>query len=378
MTLHIDFETTSTVDLRKAGVFRYAEDPDTHVICACFMRGSPVQVWRPGDPVPHDVRQTVELGEPICAWNAQFEATLWKHVLAARHDWPLPAVEQFQCVQAQAAYWGLPASLEAAGEALGLAVQKDKEGHRLMMQMARPRRVDDGMIRWWHEEDPDKLTRLIEYCRQDVRAEEAIHAALPPLPGRERQLWLLDQKMNRKGLRVDTALVAAMSRVVNRASGDLSERMREITGGAVKRPTAVAALTAWLSEQGVQLPDLRADTVAQAVASLPDGPAREALRVRMEGSKTSTAKLAAFKHSVCADGHVRGLLKYYGANRTGRWSGAGGARVQPQNMVRPTIEGVENAIELMKAGATPAELEMLFPESAMGVVASCMRGVFCA
>ena len=380
VTLHIDLETTSTVNLRKTGVFRYAEDPDTHVICACFKwQPGAVQVWRPGDQVPPAIYYAVEQGEPIHAHNAQFEATMWAKVLGPRHGWPVPSYDQFHCSMAQASYWGLPAALGDAGEALGLDITKDKTAHALMMRMSRPRGIDDdGTIHWWHEEDPQKLADLIEYCKRDVLAEKALSDALPPLPEDERAVWLLDQKMNRKGLRVDVELVEAMSRVINRANRDFAERMQEITGGDVKGPTAVAALGLWLSEKGVRLPDLKADTVDQAVEKLPDGPARDALRIRQDGSKTSTSKLKAFREAVCADGNVRGLLRYYGAARTGRWSGAGGARVQLQNLAKPTIKHVENAIALIKAGATPSDLELLFPESAMGVVASCMRGVLCA
>lgn len=384
MTLHIDIETTSVVDLRRTGVFRYAEDRDTHIICACFQRApslvapGDVQLWQPGQEVPHDILMAVESGEPICAWNAQFEATMWASQLGSRHGWPLPPFDQFHCVMAQAMYWGLPAGLADAGDALGLEITKDRTAHALMMRMSRPRAIDKatGEIRWWHEEDAQKLADLIAYCKRDVQSEKLIHDALPPMPEHERLIWLLDQKMNRKGLRVDMDLVDKMSRAVARTEDQLRERMQEITGGAVSSPNAVGALGIWLVEQGVTLPDLRAETLQGAVKALPDGPAKAAIQVRLDGAKASLAKLKAFKQAVCADDHVRGLLRYYGANRTGRWSGAGGAKVQPHNLMKPTFKDVEGATRLLQRGVAPDDLDLLFPDSPMGVVASCMRGVF--
>lgn len=381
MTLHLDLETCSTVDLRRTGVHRYAEDPNTHVICACYrLTRSPagrVGVWQPGHDVPDEIMEAISNGERIAAWNAQFEATLWEHVLAPRHGWPMPPFDQFECSMARAMYWGLPAALGDAGEALDLQITKDRQAHSLMMRMARPRAVDeDGTIHWWHEEDAQKLADEIAYCQRDVLSEEAIHHALPPLPDMERKLWLLDQKMNRKGLGVDRDLVKNMRLVVKAAERDLKEKMQEVTGGAVSGPNATAALAKWLVDQGLQLPDLKADTLRSAVKAMPDSPAKDAIQLRLDGAKASVAKLNAFEDAVCTDGNVRGLIRYYGASRTGRFSGAGGAKVQPHNLVRGTIKDVKRAIKLLQFGVSPAELEMLFEDSAMGVVASCLRGVF--
>ena len=381
MTLHLDLETCSTVDLRRTGVHRYAEDPNTHVICACYrLTRSPagrVGVWQPGNDVPDEVMEAISNGERIAAWNAQFEATMWEHVLAPRHGWPMPPFDQFDCTMARAMYWGLPAALGDAGDALGVDVTKDRTAHSLMMRMARPRSIDeDGTIHWWHEEDPQKLADEIAYCQRDVLSEEAIHHALPPLPDMERKLWLLDQKMNRKGLGVDRDLVMNMRLVVKAAERELKEKMQEVTDGAVSSPNATAALAKWLVDQGVELPDLKADTLRDAVKHMPDSPAKTAIQLRLDGAKASVAKLKAFEEAVCRDGNVRGLVRYYGAGRTGRFSGAGGAKVQPHNLVRGTIKDVKGAIKLLQAGVSPEELELLFDDSAMGVVSSCLRGVF--
>jgi DNA polymerase bacteriophage-type len=379
--VHLDLETCSVVDLRRTGVYRYAEDPETHVICGCFSRSDThvedVDVWLPGMPVPTVIEQAVAEGGVFHCWNAQFEAAMWVGVLGPRHGWPVPAPEQFDCTMARSMYWGWPGSLDLAGEAMGLPVQKDKEGHALMLRMARPRAYnDDGTPRWWHLEDADKLNREVKYCMDDVRTEKLACHRLPPLPPQERKLWLLDQKMNRAGLPVDMVLVETMQRVARDAEAALKAAMKELTGGAVSGPQSHAALAKWLADQGIALPDLRADTVKTWIKKLPDCPARDVLILRRDGAKASVAKLKAFAEAVCRDGHVRGMLRYYGAGRTGRWSGAGGAKVQPHNLVRGTIKRPDTAIDMMLAGHGADDLELLFEDSALGVIASCLRGVF--
>ena len=393
MGLHIDLETCSVVDLRRTGVYRYAEDPETHVICACFkMSGDPdVEVWVPGMPVPPSVTYAVGHGVPIHAWNAQFEAAMWDGVLGPRHGWPSPRPDQFDCTMARAMYWGWPASLDMAGTAMGLSIRKDKEGHALMLRMARPRGFD-AMNKpiWWHQTDSAKLAREIAYCQQDVLAEDAVFNRLPELPPVERRLWLLDQKMNRRGLPVDMQLVRAMQRVSADAEKAIREAMKQLTNGAVSGPQSHAALAQWLTEQGLRLPDLRADTVKTTLRTLSieingldNGTKRDRLTLirdvlilRRDGAKASVAKLKAFAEAVCSDGNVKGMLRYYGAGRTGRWSGAGGAKVQPHNLVRGTIKRPDQAIGLILSGHNSAELELLFEDSALGVIASCLRGCF--
>lgn len=379
MGLHLDLESCAVVDLRRTGVYRYAEDADTHVICAClkWTGDADVPVWQPGMPVPQQVIEAVARGETIHAWNAQFEASMWEAILTPRHGWPVPKPEQFDCTMARAMYWGYPASLDLCGSAMGLPIQKDKDGHALMLRMARPRSFDEhGRPVWWHETDADKLKREIEYCQQDVRAEEAAGTKLPPLPPTERKIWLLDQKMNRKGLPVDMVLVEAMQRLAKDAEAAIKQAMKTLTNGVVSGPSSTIALAAFIEHHGVILPDLRADTVRTAIKTLAPGPARDALILRRDGAKSSVAKLKAFAEAVCKDGNVKGMLRYYGAGRTGRWSGAGGAKVQPHNLVRGSIKRPDTAIDMILGGYGVEDIELLFEDGALGVIASCMRGCF--
>jgi DNA polymerase len=380
--LHIDLETVAVVDLRRTGVYRYAEDRHTDVIVAwlhCPQTGE-WEEWRPGRPVPGLVKRAIVEGWTIHAWNAQFEFVLWSCVLGPRHGWPVPKLAQMDCTMARAMYWGWPASLDTAAVAMGLAVQKDQEGYSLMLRMCRPRAFnEDGAPRWWHQEDQAKYDRLSAYCKTDVATEVAAGALLPPLPPTERKLWLLDQRMNAKGLPVDTGLVDVMSRVAADAEARLKAEMKALTGGAVSGPTAHAALSTWLTNHCVVLPDLRADTLRAVLrdkTKVLTPTVREVLQLRLDGAKASVAKLKAFKEAVCADGHVKGMLRYYGANRTGRWSGAGGAKVQPHNIVRGTIKRPDLAIEAMLNGADAEGVELAFEDGALGVIASCLRGVF--
>jgi DNA polymerase len=220
VTLRLDKETVSAVDLRRTGVYRYAQDKTTDVILACYADpgAQRVDTWRPGMKCPDRIVSAVETGETITAWNAQFEREMWYGVMTPRYGWPRPEPEQFDCTMARAMYWGYPGSLEGTGAAMGLSTVKDKAGHALMLRMCRPRSIDAaGNITWWHQTDPAKYDELDAYCQQDTRAEDAIAVKLPPLPDTERKLWLLDQKMNMRGMPVDMDLVEDMERIVGQA-----------------------------------------------------------------------------------------------------------------------------------------------------------------
>jgi DNA polymerase len=382
-----DIESTSVADLRRTGVHAYAEaqtpggEPQTHIICVAWAKGGDdPELWFPGEPVPQAIIDHAAAGGRFAGWNVGFDATMWLTILTPRHGWPqVRFPEQFECTMARATYWGCPASLDVAGRALGLNITKDKAGHALMLQMARPRSFDPfGRPVWWHVTDPAKRMRLANYCVVDVESERAVARALPPLPPRERAIWELDQRMNARGVRVDTCLVSAMTGVADRAQRDITQRLKALTSGEVTSTNQVAALTGWLQKNGLFIPNLQKGTVADTLKHAPRGIARDALALRAEGSKASTAKLTAFTEAVCIDERVRGMLRYYGAGRTGRWSGAGGAKVQPQNLPRGSIKDVMLAIRMILAGAPLDHIEALFEDSVLGVVASCLRGCFIA
>lgn len=383
--ISIDFETSSTIDLRRVGVFRYIEEPATTVTCGTYLLpgDNAPRAWVPtrdGWRMPVDLRRAVAtVGARLKCWNAQFEFCIFS-LLHDRHGWLMPAPEQFVCTMANAAYAGLPAALDKAGAVLQVDETKAVSARGLMLRMARPRSYDmvTGATTWWHLDDPDRLDELVAYCGRDTLAERAIGRVLKPLPEIERRTWLLDQKMNRKGIDVDTELAGALARLVGQASRRLKDEMAEVTGGAVTSANQVTQLALWLKTHGVELPDLRGKTLQVALASLPEGAAQTAIRVRLDAAKASTAKLRALADARCRDGTVKGITRYYGAGRTGRWSGAGGARVQPQNLPRGTTRRLDQVIAAVLAGVDIDGLELLFDGNAMSIAASCLRACFVA
>lgn len=349
MKINLDFETRSTVDLRKTGVYPYALSPTTDVWCLAYaIDGAEPQVWRPGQPVP-DAFKSASRELELHAWNAQFERIIWSLLLVKRYGFPRLELEQFHCTAATAAAMALPRALDQAARVLGIDAQKDKEGHALMMRMAKPRKPrkgeDPNGVYWWDEEE--KIQRLIQYCVQDVRVEAQIGPLLRPLSPAERRVYLLDQSINDRGVQLDLPLVRAAQRVAQRAIGEANAELLEVTGGAATAVTKPAEITAYLQEQGVDIDNVRKDTVRDLLAAgVEDDAARRALEIRSEAAKSSTAKLEAMLNAACFDGRARGLLLYHGAG-TGRWSGK---LVQPQNMPRPEIKGIERFIPMVQSG----------------------------
>ena len=370
MEINLDLETRSTVDLKRSGVYPYAAHPTTDVWCLCWQGDGPrVQTWLPGHPVPEVLR---DAQHTFRAWNANFERQIWHEILVKRYGFPPVALERWVCTMAEALAMGLPGSLDKAGEALGVADQKDGAGSRLMLQMAKPRKtLADGAVIWW--DDLDRRKRLYDYCAQDVRAERAIAAQVLRLSASERAVWLLDQRTNDRGVGLDMPLVAALTDLSEAAAKDANRRMAELTGGAVTKLTQSAALTGWLARRGVEVEGVAKDAIRDALELddlAPD--VEEALLLRQEAGGTSSRKLVAMRSSVGRGSRVRGMLAYHGAS-TGRWAGR---LVQPQNMPRGTIKHkhLEATIGLILARDAQA-LELLHG-SIHGVVPSALRACF--
>jgi len=348
-TLWLDFETRSTVDLKTAGVHRYAEHPDTGVWCYAFRRGDEETRFCLGDETPPaDLVRHVETGGLVVAHNAVFERTIWNKVLRRDFDWlPELRIEQTDCTLARACALGIPADLDGAAGAVDLPFRKDEEGSRVMMRMMRPRRVEaDGTLVWWDE--PDRVQRLVDYCKQDVLVESELDKRLPNLTDRERRIWLLDQEINERGVKLDVPLIERMLEIAAYARRQLDKRMAEVTSGQVKTCNQLQPLKAWLAERGLpQIDSLDKEHLADYLSrdSL-SAEVREVLKLRQQGSKNSTAKFETMMSCVCGDGRARGQLFYHGA-QPGRWSGR---LIQPQNLYRIDPEkddaGIHLAIEI--------------------------------
>jgi len=341
LRLHLDFETRSTVDLRVSGAYRYAEDPQTEVIMACYaIDEGPVQTWLHTQPLPEDLRAALEDENCIVvAHNAGFEKAMLTYILGPRHGWPVPPPHRWDDTAARAARQALPRSLEGAAMALGLEVQKDTEGRSLMLRMCRPRSVaEDGKITWW--DDDARMKRLAQYCATDVEVERELDKILRQLTPEEREVWLLTEEMNDRGVAIDVDFATYAVQVASEAQEALNKELAEITDGAVTAATNVGKLRQWLLSKGFGVLEGEDESLnKKAVENLlksgaiPDD-VRRVLEIRLLAGKSSVKKFQAMLDRVSKDGRVRGNLMYHGAS-TGRWSGAG---VQLQNLPRDTVK----------------------------------------
>lgn len=333
MTVSIDFETRSAVDLRKTGVYKYAADPSTDIWCMAYKApwSDDVLVWQPGDERDIYLEDWIMAGGLLSAWNSQFERTIWNEIMVSRYQWPATRIKQWRCTMAQASAMGLPRALGQAAAVLGVEEQKDKTGAALMLRMARPRKVNaDGSYTWWNTKD--KVEALVAYCRQDVRTELSVAEVLNEMPDSERRLYQLDQRINDRGVALDVDLVHRVKALASNASTEIDAEIQRLTKGQVKAATNGMDLVAWLNSHGIATKSVDKQTVARLLTSDKLHPViREVLTLRQNGAKSSTAKYDAMLHAVNGDGRMRGLLVYHGA-ATGRWSGK---LVQPQNFPRP-------------------------------------------
>lgn len=365
MKLLIDFETRSRADLPQVGQHIYARHESTEVMCLGWKvigeKKSEVltmpQIYTNDNT--KEFIYAVKHAEHVVAHNAAFEQAMWKHCLLnstaiGPHLIELPP-EKWICTLAMCSVLALPRGLEKAGEALKLQVTKDMEGRRLLLQMCKPRRPINDIQKWieWVEDDA-ALLRLYEYCRTDLFTEEALYMALAPYKpfnDFERNLWVLDQKINQRGFSVDSPLVNRTLDLISKEEKELTDDLQLKTFGWVKTSKQVKNFRDFLKDQGFDIPNLQKKTVDDTLRDIEkEGLTKnqtviEVLKIRQSLGKSSTSKYEAFKKRTDhIDGRVRDNLLFHGAS-TGRWAGAG---VQPQNFPRGTIKINDRAIEEIK------------------------------
>lgn len=367
---HLDIETYSEADLKKVGVYAYAEHPTTEVLVLCYALDSePVQTWWPHeDPfVPDDLREHVESGGLVCAHNAQFERVVLNGVAGEKLGFPKLNIAQMRCTAAKAAAYGLPRALEDAAAALG-TYPKKTDGVASMRQLSRPRTGKEK--RYTPENSPEKFRQLGEYCVDDVEAERGIDKTIPDLSSTEQRVYELDQLINQRGVRVDLAAVADAQALIAEYKAEMEVLCRSLTGF---NPTQRDKIAEWVRSHGFpQLTDLQAETVRQAVHDLdcPDAVAR-VLRLYSTYNAKAASKYEAIERMVCADGRLHGMFLYHGAG-TGRWASLG---VQLQNLFRPVIGDPSVAIDCF-AQRDLDWLRDLYPDvDPMKVIGSCIRGM---
>lgn len=358
MTMNVDIETYSSIDIKESGVYAYASAPDFEILLIGYRYdGQEVKVIDLTDPLADPERDFPDFWEGLydpevvkTAYNANFERTC----LASWLGRPMPP-EQWRCTAVHAATLGLPGNLGGVGEALGLPEdkQKDKIGKSLIQYFCKPCRPTktNGMrTRNLPEHDPDKWRLFIEYNRQDVIAEATIREKLQiyPVTRQEQELWNLDQLMNDKGVLLDMDLADKILRHDAIYRERLKQEARKLTG--LNNPNSLPQLKGWFkSRYGLEIKSITKDTIPEAIKQLSgirDGEyGIRMLRLRQQLGKTSVAKYQAMKQAVCPDGRLRGILQFYGANRTGRWAGH---IVQVHNLPQNKIPDLELARQLVK------------------------------
>jgi len=353
----VDLETYSSVDLKKSGVYAYASAPDFEILLIGYQLNSgPVQVIDLTDPLVDSELDFPEFWESLyspdvikTAYNANFERTC----LAAWLGREMPQ-ELWRCTAVHAATLGLPGNLAGVGAALGLKQdqQKDSAGKALIRYFCvpcKPTKVNGGRTRNLPEHAPEKWEQFIEYNRQDVIAEGAIREKLAvyPILEAEQELWNLDQRMNDRGVLLDMDMADKIIRYDPVYRERLMEEARELTG--LDNPNSLPQLKEWFLEQyGIEVKSITKDTIPELQKQLNELDASKGVRVldiRKRLGKTSVKKYQAMEHAVCPDGRLRGILQFYGANRSGRWSGR---LVQLHNLPKNEIPDLALARELVK------------------------------
>ena len=367
--LNIDLETYSDVDITKAGLFKYVQSPAFEILLFGYsLDGAPQVVidLARGEKLPPEIAAL--LFDPRCinkAYNAAFEwYCLSRYFHLAEKD-IVQWLRQWRCTMLQSLYCGYPASLDAAGKALGLPQDKQKisAGKALIKYFCvpcAPTKSNGGRTRNLPHHDPAKWQLFKEYNAGDVVTEMEIGCRLAkfPVPEAVQEQWITDLTINFRGVAVDQALVEGALDLDAAVRKDYIQEAAELS--RLSNPNSVAQLTKWLQEEtGEEVADLRKDTVMDLLGKeLPSDAARRMLQIRQELGKTSNKKYNALAAAVCTDGRVRGLLQFYGANRTGRWAGR---IVQPQNLPRTYIDGelLPLARELVKNQRRDA-LQLIF------------------
>ena len=365
-TLSIDVETFSNVDLKKCGVYKYAESPNFEVLLfGVSVNGGEVTVYdlASGDTVPEEIIRALS-DDSIIKWayNASFERvclSVWLRRNYPQHFSSYSIEEDtvrnyldpssWRCSLVWGAYMGLPLSLEGIGKVLKLENQKMTEGKALIRYFCvpcKPTKANGGRTRNLPEHDPVKWSTFIAYNKRDVETEMAIQQKLSkfPVPDFLWEEYHLDQEINDRGIQLDMALVEQAIAIDERSREELSAKMRQLT--ALENPNSVQQMKEWLTKHGLEVDSLDKKAVKELLKTAPPELA-EVLELRRQLAKSSVKKYQAIQNAVCADGRARGMFQFYGANRSGRWAGR---LIQLQNLPQNHMTHLEDARSLVRSG----------------------------
>lgn len=374
--LSIDIETYSDIDIGKCGLFKYCDSEAFEILLFAYSYDfGPVKVvdLASGQAIPGNVQMDLQNPDVIKhAYNAAFEITCLN-----RAGYLTPP-DQWRCTMLHGLYLGYPAGLANLGKALGLPDDKQKmaAGKALIRYFCVPCKAtkrNGNRRRNLPKHDPDKWRTFKEYNAQDVVTEMADYQRLLayPVPDWVQEDWVIDYELNRRGIELDMELVKGALQIDGEHRQELTQRAIEITG--LQNPNSRNQLLEWLNEHSdLNLEKLTKETVAESL-QVASGAAEEVLQIRKNLAKSSVSKYQAMDRAVCSDNRIRGVLQFYGANRTGRWAGR---LVQVQNLPHDVPPAIDAARHLVKAGNRRG-LEMLYGDVA-STLSQLIRTAFIA
>jgi DNA polymerase bacteriophage-type len=371
--MHVDLETYSSIDLKEAGVYHYVEAPDFEILLLGYaFDDEAIQVvdLASGEKIPDRVRHAI-LGNQVImvAHNANFERTC----LAKTFCTLMPAY-CWRDTMVHAYTLGLPGSLDEIGKVLKLIEQKDSSGKSLITYFCnpcKPTKANGGRTRNLPQHDPEKWAQFKFYNRQDVETERTLDKVLSrfPVPEHEQKLWALDQKINDRGVKIDVNLAENAIRCDDQYKAKLTLEAKKITG--LDNPNSAAQLTEWLADNGLITDSVDKEHIIDLLAQTDSPIVKRMLELRQEMAKTSTKKYNAMIAAKCNDDYFRGCLQFYGANRTGRWSGR---KIQVHNLPKNHLPDLNYARNFVKMGDFET-LEMLH-DSVPNVLSQLIRTAF--
>lgn len=394
MKITLDIETFSRSNLKKEGMAKYAEHESTDILCACWaVDDGPVHAWIPeadlpfevslralneidgdifsGYDVPAPLRMLImQTDLEVHAWNNGFERSVLSGTAGKRYGFPALKISNMRCSMANARVHGLPGSLEDAAEAVSAPVLKRKRGQAAMRYLCKPRANGTRPLL---AEERERFLELVPYCADDVRAERAVDALVPPMSAAEQKNWEMDQRMNDRGWLADLESCDNMEILVHVYKKELEQKCRDLTGIKPSRPGPLAA---WIRDHGYpQLENLQADTVRKVLLK-GDAPAdvETVLKIYSTFNMKAVMKYPAIRQAACGDARLRHLFMFYGAG-TGRWSSV---IVQLQNLFRPVIDDPETAIEAARTWDLEWIRFLFAGTDPMKVIASSVRSVLVA
>ncbi|MHA2696998.1 DNA polymerase [Streptococcus agalactiae] len=354
--LSIDLETYCEVDLRKSGVYRYAEDDSFEILLlAISIDNGPVRFYDLiKEELPNNIIQAL-VDDTIIKWafNASFERICLSNWLKKHHSELLSdgflSPDSWRCSMVWSAYLGLPLSLEGVGTVLKLKEQKLKEGGDLIRYFClpcKPTKVNGGRTRNFPNHAPNKWSNFINYNKRDVEVELAIKEKLRnhPVPDFVWDEYHQDQIINDRGIGIDVDFVKAAIAIDEESKAKIQKELKELTG--LENPNSVLQMVGWLREHGVTTDSLDKKAVKELLKTVDEKTAK-VLKLRQQAAKSSVSKYQAMMNCVCKDGRARGMFQFYGANRTGRWAGR---LVQLQNLPQNHLPDLEEARKLFKTG----------------------------